>query len=69
MISQNDLELIDFLFRKATGINKYFGGKLVLIFGDIFQLPPVTTKNKEPYYFFESQIFRSDYFTLKFKIE
>lgn len=45
MISKKDLELIDFILRKATGrTHMKFGGKMILMFGDLFQLTPVNHK-------------------------
>jgi len=46
MMRPDQLELIDLVFRQATGNELPFGGKCMVFVGDFLQLPPVT-KNKE----------------------
>jgi hypothetical protein len=41
MMSAEQLDLIDGVFKKAQGNNKPFGGKDVLFTGDFLQLPPI----------------------------
>ena len=43
MLRTDQLELIDLVFKEATGINKPFGGKVMVFVGDFLQLPPVVS--------------------------
>lgn len=46
MLRPDQLELIDLVFKEATGTDLPFGGKSMIFVGDFLQLPPVT-KNRE----------------------
>lgn len=41
MLNAEIMDAIDRILRCATGINAPFGGKQMLLFGDLYQLPPV----------------------------
>ncbi len=41
MVNSQTLLYIDYALRSATGMNIPFGGKLVILVGDVFQLEPV----------------------------
>jgi ATP-dependent DNA helicase PIF1 len=64
MLRSDLLEAIDFSLRNNGGNpNKLFGGKQLLIFGDIFQLPPVTNEsNDEEERMLFSSVYKSKYF-------
>ncbi len=58
MLRLDQLELMDLVFREATGIDAPFGGKRIVFVGDFLQLPPVAKFN-EPHnkeWIFNSQL-------------
>ncbi len=50
MVSPDLLDAMDILARQARRNNAPFGGLQVLAIGDLFQLPPVITREAEQYY-------------------
>lgn len=50
MVAPDLLDAIDILARQARHNNEPFGGIQVVAIGDMFQLPPVITKDSEQYY-------------------
>lgn len=62
-VSMVRADLLDFIdkFMRLNGpnFNKPFGGVQVLAIGDLFQLPPVVTKDEETYF---EKIYKSPYF-------
>lgn len=50
MVAPDLLDAIDILARQARYNNEPFGGIQVVAIGDMFQLPPVITKESEQYY-------------------
>lgn len=50
MVRADVFAKIDRIMRHVLRSNKPFGGKQVILFGDIFQLPPVTTSDDEARY-------------------
>lgn len=48
MVTANLLDGVSSFFRKNRGIDKPFGGLTVIMIGDMFQLPPVVSKNLAP---------------------
>jgi len=73
MVSPDILDAMDILARMARKNNAPFGGLQVVAIGDLFQLPPVITRDAEQYYadaygipnayFFDSHVFRRADFT------
>lgn len=69
MLRADLLDALDYILRISTRTDEPFGGKKVVLFGDLFQLPPVEEKQnsglfdyfqakyKSPY-FFEAQVLR-----------
>jgi len=57
MMVGSTLDLVDAMFRVATQVNKPFGGKVVVMTGDLFQLPPAT-KRKKNKWCFESVVWK-----------
>ncbi len=69
MLRADLLDAMDYILRLSTHLDEPFGGKKVVLFGDLFQLPPVEekqegglfdyfqTKYKSPY-FFEAHVLR-----------
>lgn len=61
MVSDKIFDLMDKRMNQAkfghNPHNRQFGGARLLIFGDIFQLGPVSKQGDENKYFFESQVF------------
>lgn len=49
MLSAAQLDYLDKYFRKVRGNNKIFGGIQLLLFGDLFQLPPVKLDSTEEF--------------------
>ncbi|MBR4682909.1 MAG: AAA family ATPase [Elusimicrobiaceae bacterium] len=69
MLRADLLDAMDYILRISTHTDEPFGGKKIVLFGDLFQLPPVEEKQdgglfdyfqaryKSPY-FFEAQVMR-----------
>ncbi len=61
MVRADLMDAIDKALRLNRGcLDKSFGGAQIIMFGDLFQLPPVVTKSEEGQFF--SQYYRSPYF-------
>ncbi|MBR6010196.1 MAG: AAA family ATPase [Alphaproteobacteria bacterium] len=68
MVAPDLLDAIDILARQARHNNEPFGGIQVVAIGDMFQLPPVITRESEQYYqeayehknayFFDSNVYK-----------
>ncbi len=66
MVRADILDKIDRILRTVSGKDKPFGGKQMILFGDLFQLPPVADKNEIDYlnkryggiYFFNSEAYK-----------
>ena len=68
MVAPDLLDAIDILARQARRSNEPFGGLQVVAIGDLFQLPPVITKDATDYYlqnyehekayFFDSYVYK-----------
>lgn len=54
MVRADLLDCIDAFMRRVCGTMAPFGGKRVILFGDLYQLPPVVTRD-------DSEIFRTRY--------
>ncbi len=54
MVRADLLDCVDAFMRRVCGSSKPFGGKRVIFFGDLYQLPPVVTRD-------DAEIFRSRY--------
>ncbi|MEA3495549.1 MAG: AAA family ATPase [Bacteroidota bacterium] len=59
MVRADIMQGIDYSLRKNTGINKPFGGRQIIIVGDLFQIPPVVRSGSGV----ESEMFKSVYKT------
>lgn len=67
MVNANMLDTIEYLLRLSKRNNKPFGGIPVLMFGDLYQLPPVVTSETEKFFrtqygspfFFSANIFKT----------
>lgn len=49
MVRADTFDKIDRILRVINNCNDLFGGKQVLVFGDLFQLPPIVNKEEEDY--------------------
>lgn len=67
MLRCDNMDKIDTKMKKACGNSLPFGGKKVLLVGDLFQIPPVVTNQEEPFlkhlgydsrFFFNSHVFK-----------
>lgn len=47
MVRSDLMDTIDYILKRANGNNLPFGGKQVLVFGDLYQLPPVLKDNSD----------------------
>lgn len=47
MVRADLLDCIDAFLRRVIGTSKAFGGKRVIFFGDLYQLPPVVTRDEQ----------------------
>ena len=73
MVSPDVLDAMDILARNARKDNRPFGGLQVVAIGDLFQLPPVITRDAEKFYaeqygipnayFFDSHVYKRSEFT------
>ena len=79
MVAPDLLDAIDILARQARHNNEPFGGIQVVAIGDMFQLPPVITRDSEQYYemayehknayFFDSNVYkRADFIKYDFNM-
>lgn len=59
MVRSDVIDAIDFLLKKATKSKLPFGGKKLIMFGDLYQLEPII--NKEASYFFK-EIYDTHFF-------
>lgn len=50
MVRADYMDAVDERLREATQKNKPFGGVQVIMFGDLYQLPPVVKKEMKPYF-------------------
>jgi hypothetical protein len=72
MVRAELLDAIDERFRKACRTDEPFGGKQVIMFGDVYQLPPVVETKLVPYfertyggyYFFNAQVWKQTAFKI-----
>lgn len=63
MLRSDLIEAIDFSLRKNGGNpDKPFGGKQILLIGDVFQLPPVSDSADEVENILFNEIYKSEYF-------
>ena len=60
MVSSLMLSAIDEFYRKALSIDEFFGGKRLIVVGDLYQLPPVISDKSEMDYI--KHTFKSKYF-------
>ena len=79
MVAPDLLDAVDYLCRAARRNNEPFGGIQVVAIGDLFQLPPVITRDAEQYYateyehknayFFDSHVYkRADFIPFNFEM-
>ena len=79
MVAPDLLDAIDILARQARHSNEPFGGIQVVAIGDMFQLPPVITRDSEQYYesfyehknayFFDANVYkRADFIKYDFNM-
>jgi ATP-dependent DNA helicase PIF1 len=50
MVRADLMDAMDFLLRRVCSRNKPFGGKRLIMIGDLCQLPPVVKKDEVPYF-------------------
>ena len=70
MVRVDVFNQIDIILKKANNNKKPFGGKQLIIFGDLFQLPPIANKEESEFltdkyggiFFFNSPAYRNGYF-------
>jgi hypothetical protein len=72
MVKAEMLDLIDKLLKTFRGKHDLpFGGVQVVVIGDLFQLPPIKSKDSNPYYkteyFFSSNVFKEVLFSKQAK--
>jgi ATP-dependent DNA helicase PIF1 len=69
MVRADVMDAIDQALRINMNVSLPFGGKQLIVIGDVFQLPPVVTASDSAYeedspyndpYFFSAEVFRSD---------
>src|SRR3989344_4586313 len=59
MISGKRLDLVDLILRNIRGKNLPFGGLQLILSGDLFQLPPVSTDRNKIDFLFSSKAWRN----------
>lgn len=72
MVRADIMDAIDERLREATGKDIPFGGVQVVMFGDVYQLPPVVEENLAPYFenvygghfFFNAEVWREAAFNI-----
>ncbi len=73
MVRADLMDCINGFLQAARGNNQPFGGVQMIFIGDLYQLPPVLTSQEKPHFeklyespwFFHSQIFQSEDFSIK----
>lgn len=74
MVRADLLDCVDVFLKAACVLNKPFGGIQMIFIGDLYQLPPVVTREDEDFfaeayespYFFDSNVFRQQNFQMEF---
>jgi len=74
MVNQSLFTMIDYSLKQIRFSRKPFGGVQLIICGDIFQLPPVITKEDQQFFqtgnlFFDSKSFQNNNFTICYLTE
>lgn len=67
MVRSDTFEKIDKILRVVNRNKSFFGGKQIIVFGDLFQLPPISDKQENKYlndkfggiYFFDSYVYKN----------
>jgi ATP-dependent exoDNAse (exonuclease V) alpha subunit len=78
MVRVDMMEAIDYLFREVTGQRRIpFGGKQIVLVGDMAQLPPITTNDTEknwikmrhgsPFFYFSPAVEQGDFEIINLK--
>lgn len=76
MVRVDTLERIDYILKKINKNNIPFGGKQIILFGDIFQIPPIAKRDEIAYlnntyggiYFFNSNAYKNgDFYCIELK--
>ena len=62
MLRADLLDAVDHILQKSTRTNEPFGGKKIVLFGDLFQLPPVEEKNESGLFSYFQSMYPSPYF-------
>ena len=62
MLRADLLDAMDHILRISTYENKPFGGKQIVLFGDLFQLPPVEENRSEGLFDYFHSLYQSPYF-------
>ncbi len=62
MVAPDLLDAMDYLLRAARRNNEPFGGIQIVAIGDLFQLPPVITRDAEQYYMAEYEYANAYFF-------
>lgn len=62
MLRADLLDAIDYILRQSTRSEEPFGGKKMVLFGDLFQLPPVEERPEGGLFDYFRQIYPSPYF-------
>lgn len=70
MVRSDTLDKIDRILRAVNNTDKLFGGKQMILFGDLFQLPPIASKEEKTYltekyggiFFFLSNAYQNGHF-------
>ncbi len=62
MLRADLLDAIDYILRQSTRSDEPFGGKKIVLFGDLFQLPPVEESPEGGLFDYFRQIYPSPYF-------
>ena len=74
MVRADLMDSIDVFLKSARSSHQAFGGVQIIFIGDLYQLPPVVTREDKEYfevvykspYFFDSNVFKEPDFTMEF---
>lgn len=62
MLRADLLDAMDYILRQSTHCDEAFGGKRLILFGDLFQLPPVEERPEGGLFDYFHQLYPSPYF-------